>query len=102
MAANTHNKALLMGFVADVAVPPSFRERYGTPEDIQAKLEADYARIRRAGITPVIFLFDTVKQEKALQDFENRSTMPSESVSVFDSTPITRLYPRSWLTCAGG
>ncbi|KAI1281416.1 hypothetical protein F5Y07DRAFT_296020 [Xylaria sp. FL0933] len=66
----THNKVLLMGFVPGVSLPPHFREMFGTAGEIGAKIQADHARIQRAGITPVTYLIDPQEQEKAFKEIE--------------------------------
>ncbi|KAI1824876.1 hypothetical protein F4861DRAFT_223130 [Xylaria intraflava] len=70
MAAITHKRVLLAGFVPGVAAPASFYERFGSGENVKTELIADHARITRAGITPVVFHLDPSQQEKHLKDFE--------------------------------
>ncbi|KAI1824874.1 hypothetical protein F4861DRAFT_222911 [Xylaria intraflava] len=71
MAEVATKKVLLTGFVPTVAAPAAMHERYGTAEEIGAKIRADYARIRQAGITLVEFLFDPLEGEKVLEQFKS-------------------------------
>ncbi|KAI0539841.1 hypothetical protein GGR58DRAFT_462979 [Xylaria digitata] len=59
-----------MGFQSTVSLPQHFRELFGTAEEIGAKLDADHARIKRAGITPIGVLLNPLEQEKDLKDVE--------------------------------
>ncbi|KAI1185921.1 hypothetical protein F5B17DRAFT_406086 [Nemania serpens] len=52
MVAIIHNKILLIGFQSNISTPQCLRELFRTAEEIRAKLDADYGRIQRAGITP--------------------------------------------------
>ncbi|TGJ82015.1 hypothetical protein E0Z10_g6737 [Xylaria hypoxylon] len=70
MSGIIHSKVLLMGFQSTIPLPQHFRELFGTAEEIGAKLDADHARISRAGITPVTFLLNPLEQEKGLKDME--------------------------------
>ncbi|KAI1426696.1 hypothetical protein F5Y12DRAFT_712847 [Xylaria sp. FL1777] len=70
MSAVVHNKVLLMGFQSDVPLPQHFREMFGTVEEIGAKIQADHARIQRAGVTTVAYLLNSQEQEKGLKDIE--------------------------------
>lgn len=51
-------------------MPPYFRQLFGTAEEIRSKLDADHARIQRAGITTVVFHADPLEQEKGLVELE--------------------------------
>ncbi|KAK5631738.1 hypothetical protein RRF57_007452 [Xylaria bambusicola] len=64
-------KVLLMGFQSDVSVPQHFRDLFGTPDEISAKIRNDHARIQRAGITPVAYLLNSHEVEKGLKDLES-------------------------------
>ncbi|RWA07906.1 hypothetical protein EKO27_g7214 [Xylaria grammica] len=70
MSSIVHNKVLLMGFQSTIPLPQHFRELFGTAEGISAKLDADHARISRAGITPLTYLLNPLEQEKGLKDIE--------------------------------
>jgi hypothetical protein len=65
-----YNKVLLIGFQPDITVSSQFRDLFGTAQEIGAKLDADHARIQRAGITPIVFLLNQLEQEKGLKDLE--------------------------------
>ncbi|KAI3337015.1 hypothetical protein HD806DRAFT_475415 [Xylariaceae sp. AK1471] len=65
-----HKKVLLIGFQPDISISPYFRGLFGTAEEIGAKLDADHARIQRAGITPIVFLLNQLEKEKGLKDLE--------------------------------
>ncbi|GAP89640.1 hypothetical protein SAMD00023353_3500490 [Rosellinia necatrix] len=65
-----HNRVLLIGFESNVSLPPYFRELFGTAEEIRAKLDADHARIQRAGIATVVFQLSPLEQEKGLRDLQ--------------------------------
>jgi len=64
-------KVLLTGFRPDITISRELQERFGTAEEIAAKLHADHARIQRAGITPIAFYLDPQEQEKGLQNLES-------------------------------
>ncbi|KAJ2986434.1 hypothetical protein NUW58_g5032 [Xylaria curta] len=65
-----HNRVLLIGFHSDISLPQYFRELFGTAEEIRAKLDADHARIQRAGITPVMFQLNPLEKDAGLRDLE--------------------------------
>ncbi|KAI0405341.1 hypothetical protein F4802DRAFT_562738 [Xylaria palmicola] len=70
MPAIVHNRILIIGFQSDISIPQYFRELFGTSEEIRAKLDADHARIQRAGIQPVVFHLDPLEKEKGLRRLE--------------------------------
>ncbi|KAI1122900.1 hypothetical protein F5Y10DRAFT_252940 [Nemania abortiva] len=65
-----HNRVLLIGLQSTISMPQYFRELFGTAEEIRVKLATDHDRIRRAGITPVMFQLNSLEQEKGLKDLE--------------------------------
>ncbi|KAI1180063.1 hypothetical protein F4777DRAFT_530811 [Nemania sp. FL0916] len=65
-----HNKVILIGFRSNISVPEHYRELFGTAEEIRAKLDADHARIQRAGITTVEVQLDPLDLEKGLLEFK--------------------------------
>ncbi|KAI8634922.1 hypothetical protein F5Y19DRAFT_410867 [Xylariaceae sp. FL1651] len=70
MSSLLHKEILLIGLRSDSSLPPYFRDFFGTPEEIDSKLDADHARIKRAGFIPVVLLIDSQEQEKGLNDLE--------------------------------
>jgi hypothetical protein len=65
-----HKRVLFTGFQSNISIPPEFRERFGSAEEIRAKLDADHTRIQRAGITCIELQLDPLDQEKGLKDLE--------------------------------
>lgn len=51
-------KILLTGLLPQNAVPQYFRDLYGTPAEIQAKVEADAQHIRDAGWAVTLYYMD--------------------------------------------
>ncbi|KAI0395335.1 hypothetical protein F5Y17DRAFT_423923 [Xylariaceae sp. FL0594] len=67
MSDPSEGKVLLIGFKPDITISRELQGRFGTASEIAAKLDADHARIQRAGIAPVVFRLDPREQEKGLQ-----------------------------------
>ncbi|KAJ8123703.1 hypothetical protein ONZ43_g405 [Nemania bipapillata] len=65
-----HKSVLLIGYRSSIPMPQYFRERFGTPEEIRAKLAHDQHRIQRAGITSVMYQLNELDQEKGLRELE--------------------------------
>ncbi|KAI1433962.1 hypothetical protein GGR50DRAFT_665387 [Xylaria sp. CBS 124048] len=91
MPAITHKRILLTGFVSNVALPPDFRERFGSPEEIKARLATDHYRIERAGITAIFYQFDPLEQNKSLEGFE--SILQDGKYDAIGIGAGTRLHP---------
>jgi hypothetical protein len=71
MPASHERKILLTGFRPDINISRELQERFGTAEEIATKLDADHARIQRAGITPIVLHLDPKELEKGLHNLES-------------------------------
>ncbi|KAI8947177.1 hypothetical protein F4801DRAFT_561834 [Xylaria longipes] len=91
MSGIVHHKALLIGFVSNVSLPQYFRDLFGTAEEIRGKLDADHARIQRAGITPVSFELNPQEKEKGLAELE--ALLREEKYDAIGIGAGVRLHP---------
>lgn len=62
----TKAKVLLTGLRVEADVPDYFRELYGTPSEIMAKIDADAQRIRDAGYDVTQYFMDDKDPHKGL------------------------------------
>ncbi|PSN71421.1 hypothetical protein BS50DRAFT_570781 [Corynespora cassiicola Philippines] len=73
MSSNTPTKLLIAGLIPTSSdVPEYFRQLYGNAEEIQAKIDADTARIRAAGYDVTVYYVDDKDAKGSLEWLENK------------------------------
>ncbi|KAJ8117900.1 hypothetical protein OPT61_g996 [Boeremia exigua] len=65
-------RILITGLTVDSEIPPYFRELFGTPDEIQAAIDADEDRIRDAGYDVTSFQVDDADPAAGLQWIEDK------------------------------
>lgn len=65
-------KILATGFEVHFDIPQSFRDLYGTPDEVQAKIDADEQNIRDAGYDVTVYFIDDKKTQEGLKWLEDK------------------------------